>query len=215
MFLSRYWILALRRGSLSDKLRHPEWHTRLVVCNELTRQVHTFRHPRLCALGRGRGARGARLARPDRPGLVRIWSGQEAEIDAREGGLYRVGKRNGGGREAHIDIFEVNRRLRLIYFNGRTARPATAPWSTISCSTCARAKGTTSLRLLGSGIPEAAAWDQTYVRISMGWERFMARIKVTLESPPPPKKPQDRNRKDPPLAGTGLLTRARSPAIGS
>ena len=52
------------------------------------------------------------------PALVRIWSGQEAEIDAREGGLYRIGKRQSGGREAHIDIFEVNRRLRLIYMNG-------------------------------------------------------------------------------------------------
>src|SRR5580658_139315 len=50
------------------------------------------------------------------PDLVRIWSGQEAEIDAREGGLYRIGKRP-GGREAHIDVFEVNRRLRLIYLN--------------------------------------------------------------------------------------------------
>jgi hypothetical protein len=51
------------------------------------------------------------------PALVRIWTGQEAEIDAREGGLYRVGKRHAGGREAHIDIFDVNRRLRLIYMH--------------------------------------------------------------------------------------------------
>src|ERR1700691_5374257 len=47
------------------------------------------------------------------PGLIRIWSGQDAEIDPRVGGMYRLGKRNAGGREAHIDIFEVNRRLRL------------------------------------------------------------------------------------------------------
>src|ERR1700739_1627597 len=51
------------------------------------------------------------------PALVRIWSGQEAEIDAREGGLYRIGKRGGGGREAHIDVFDPNRRLRLIYMS--------------------------------------------------------------------------------------------------
>src|SRR5580658_7575399 len=31
-------------------------------------------------------------ALPD-PRLVRIWSGQEAEIDARKGGLYRIGTR--------------------------------------------------------------------------------------------------------------------------
>src|ERR1035438_1805036 len=48
------------------------------------------------------------------PGLIRIWSGQDAEIDPRKGGLYRIGKRNEDGREAHIDIFDVNRRLRVI-----------------------------------------------------------------------------------------------------
>src|ERR1700723_1361826 len=52
------------------------------------------------------------------PGLIRIWSGQEAEIDPRQGGMYRIGKRNEDGREAHIDIFDVNRRLRLIYLKG-------------------------------------------------------------------------------------------------
>src|SRR5450631_530604 len=79
------------------------------------------------------------------PGLIRIWSGQEAEIDARKGGSYRLGNPKDGGREAHIDVFEVNRRL--------------------------------------------------------GWERFMARIKVTLESPPVPKKPKLVSPKDKPLPG--------------
>src|ERR1700730_18725506 len=37
------------------------------------------------------------------PGLIRIWSGQDAEIDPRKGGLYRLGKRNEDGREAHIE----------------------------------------------------------------------------------------------------------------
>src|SRR5271167_4479481 len=58
------------------------------------------------------------------PALVCIWSGQEAEIDAREGGLYRIGKRNAGAREAHIDIFDVNRRLRLIYMNSKAWPPS-------------------------------------------------------------------------------------------
>jgi hypothetical protein len=35
----------------------------------------------------------------------------------------------------------------------------------------------------------------------MGWERLMARIKVTLESPPVPKKPKVVPPKDPPLPG--------------
>src|SRR6202162_3802641 len=57
------------------------------------------------------------------PGLIRIWSGQDAEIDPRKGGLYRVGKRHEDNREAHIDIFDVNRRLRLILLGGRILAP--------------------------------------------------------------------------------------------
>ena len=39
------------------------------------------------------------------------------------------------------------------------------------------------------------------MRLRMGWERNMARIKVTLESPPQPKKPPAVIPKDPPLPG--------------
>jgi hypothetical protein len=53
---------------------------------------------------------------------------------------------------------------------------------------------------LGSGIPEAPEWDRSYASIRMGWERFMRRIKVTLESPPVPKKVKI-VPKDPPLPG--------------
>jgi uncharacterized protein YndB with AHSA1/START domain len=135
------------------------------------------------------------------PGLIRIWAGQEAEIDPRKGGLYRVGKRNEDSREAHIDIFDVNRRLRLIYLSGSTWPPGDSALVDDFILDVRKGEGTTSLRLLGSGVPESAAWDKTYVRIRMGWERFMARIKVTLESPPVPKKPVVAPPKDPPLPG--------------
>ncbi len=134
------------------------------------------------------------------PRLVRVWSGQEAEIDPREGGLYRVGKRHDGGREAHIDIFEVNRRLRLIYLNGPGSPSGDSAVVDDFLLDVRKGEGTTSLRLLGSGVPEAPNWDQAYVRMRMAWERFMARIKVTLESPPKRKKPPAAP-KDPPLPG--------------
>jgi uncharacterized protein YndB with AHSA1/START domain len=135
------------------------------------------------------------------PGLIRIWSGQESEIDPRQGGMYRIGKRNSGAREAHIDIFDANRRLRLIYLNGRDSPPSDSAAVDDFLLDVRRGEGKTSLRLLGSGIPEASAWDQQYMRIRMGWERFMARIKVTLESPPVPLKPKKTEPKDPPLRG--------------
>src|SRR5277367_684079 len=135
------------------------------------------------------------------PGLIRIWSGQEGQIDPRQGAMYRIGKRNGSAREAHIDIFDVNRRLRLIYLNGPNSPPSDSAAVDDFLLDVRRGEGKTSLRLLGSGIPEASTWDQSYVKIRMGWERFLARIKVTLESPPKPKKPVHILPKDPPLPG--------------
>lgn len=134
------------------------------------------------------------------PGLIRIWSGQEAEIDARQGGFYRIGRRSAGGREAHIDIFDANRRLRLIYLNGPDMPPSDSAVVDDFLLDVRKGEGTASLRLLGSGVPDAAEWDKPYMRMRMSWERFLARIKVTLESPPPPKKPPP-PPKDPPLPG--------------
>jgi uncharacterized protein YndB with AHSA1/START domain len=134
------------------------------------------------------------------PGLIRIWSGLEAEIDARKGGIYRLGKRNGDSREAHIDVFEVNRRLRLIYLSGSNWPPGDAAVVDDFILDVRKGEGTTSLRLLGSGVPESADWDKAYVRIRLGWERHMARIKVALESPPQ-AKPKPATPKDPPLPG--------------
>jgi uncharacterized protein YndB with AHSA1/START domain len=135
------------------------------------------------------------------PGLIRIWSGQVAEIDARQGGMYRIGKPSGSAREAHIDIFDVNRRLRLIYLHGKDAPPSESAAVDDFILDTRRGEGKTSLRLLGSGIPESEAWDRSYASIRMGWERFMGRIKVTLESPPVPKPAKKVQPKDPPLPG--------------
>jgi uncharacterized protein YndB with AHSA1/START domain len=135
------------------------------------------------------------------PRLIRVWSGQESEIDPRKGGMYRIGKLDAGAREAHIDVFEPNRRLRLIYLNGRDSPPSDSAAVDDFILDVRHGEGKTSLRLLGSGIPDAPEWDQSYVKIRMGWERFLARIKVTLERPPQPKKPVQILPKDPPLPG--------------
>jgi uncharacterized protein YndB with AHSA1/START domain len=135
------------------------------------------------------------------PGLIRIWSGLEAEIDPRQGGSYRLGSRKEGMREAHIDIFDVNRRLRLIYLKGSDWPAGEGAVVDDFLLDVRKGQGTTSLRLLGSGVPEAVAWDKSYVKLRLGWERYMARIKVTLESPPVPKKPKVVSPKDKPLPG--------------
>jgi uncharacterized protein YndB with AHSA1/START domain len=135
------------------------------------------------------------------PDLIRLWSGQKAEIDARTGGWYRLGNPNDLGREAHIDIFDPNRRLRLIYLKGGDWPHGESAVVDDFLLDPRKGDGKTSLRLLGSGVPEAPEWDKSYMRIRVGWERYMARLKVILESPPVPKKPKVETPKDPPLPG--------------
>ena len=129
---------------------------------------------------------------------MRIWSGAEADIVPRIGGLYRLGAAP-RAREAHIDVFEPNRRLRLIYFGDPSLPPCASAIVDDFLLDARNGPGKTSLRLLGSGIPEAAAWDAFYKRARLGWERSLARIKVTLENPPRPRTPSP--PVDPPLPG--------------
>jgi uncharacterized protein YndB with AHSA1/START domain len=123
------------------------------------------------------------------PALIRIWYGAAAEVDPRPFGVYRLGRPGAGGREAHIDILDVNRRLRLIYMNGPDMPPCASAIVDDFMLDMRNGEGTTSLRVLGSGIPESMEWDQSYMKIRNGWERFLARIKITLENPPAPRKP--------------------------
>jgi len=134
--------------------------------------------------------------------LMQIWSGGPAEIDARQGGVYRLGSRGSGGREAHIDIFDPNRRLRLIYMNGPGMPASTSAVVDDFLLDVRTGESQTSLRLLGSGIPDTEEWDRDYTRIRLTWERYLGRIKLTLENPPRPKKPKAPPPPvDPPLPG--------------
>jgi len=136
------------------------------------------------------------------PALMRIWFAGDVEIDPRQGGLYRLGRPSADGREAHIDIFEVNRRLRLIYLQGRNSPRSESAIVDDFLLDMRKGESMTSLRVLGSGIPESEEWDQPYSRIRHSWERFLARIKVTLENPPRPKQAKPAPPpKDPPLRG--------------
>ena len=119
--------------------------------------------------------------------MIRIWQNTEAEVDARQGGLYRTGVPGSNLREAHIDVFEPNRRLRLIYMNTRDYPRSES--AIVDDFLLDVRPGKTAVRLLGSGVPELQEWDRPYVKIRMGWERLLARLRVMLENPPKPKKP--------------------------
>jgi uncharacterized protein YndB with AHSA1/START domain len=132
------------------------------------------------------------------PATLALWYAPGARIDPREGGLYyaRHGIEPGIEREAHIDVFKPPRRLRLIYM----PLPGLPDAGSVVVEdflldrdpAAARAQGVaavTVFRLMGSGIPETAAWQRTYVALRRGWERALPRLKVLVEKSSAPPEP--------------------------
>ncbi|GAC1305250.1 MAG: hypothetical protein NVSMB10_08970 [Steroidobacteraceae bacterium] len=119
---------------------------------------------------------------------VRLWSEQPADIDARKGGFYRFGTFP-NGREAHVDVFELDRRLRLIYLHSaRMPTSGSAVVDDILLDTRSEGRATT-LRVLGFGVPGSAQWDAPYARMRQDWERWLARLKVAVEAATRPAAP--------------------------
>jgi hypothetical protein len=89
--------------------------------------------------------------------------------------------------EAHIDVFEPGRRLRLIYLPARDLpRADSVMVDDFILDTVA---GGTIVRLLGSGVPAGAAWDTQYWRLRTSWQAAMTRLKVYVEKQMKPGVP--------------------------
>ncbi|MCC7462674.1 MAG: SRPBCC domain-containing protein [Gammaproteobacteria bacterium] len=113
------------------------------------------------------------------PDLLVQWYGLEARIAARSNGSYRIRIDADLVREAHIDVFEPGRRLRLIYM----PQPLMPPTDSVIVDDFILDvdAGQTTLRLLGSGYPDAEGWESYYLRLRQGWPRALARLKVAME----------------------------------
>jgi uncharacterized protein YndB with AHSA1/START domain len=115
------------------------------------------------------------------PHLIR-WCAPDAQIRARAGGLFRATVDRVTQMEAHIDVFDTNRRLRLIYLPSATLPPAeSAIVADFIIEPAKPPAGGTIVRVLGSGVPDGAAWDTQYKRMKVGWSAAMARLKVYVE----------------------------------
>lgn len=110
--------------------------------------------------------------------LVR-WCSPEAQIRAQQGGLFRACVDRVIELEAHIDIFEPPRRLRLIYLPSASLPPTDAPL--VDDFILDSKESGTILRLLGSGIPATEEWNRQYQRLRLGWQQAMTRLKVFTE----------------------------------
>jgi len=113
------------------------------------------------------------------PPLLAKWYGPDARIAPRPGGIYLVHADRDLKREAHIDVFEPARRLRLIYMPPANL-PASEAVVVDDFILDTEANGAV-LRLLGSGFPPDESWDAYYQRLRGGWASALARLKVCIE----------------------------------
>jgi uncharacterized protein YndB with AHSA1/START domain len=115
------------------------------------------------------------------PEILSRWCSPDAVIRARPGGSFRASVDRVTELEAHIDVFEPGRRMRLIYL----PTPGLPPADTAITDDfiLEPVPGGTIVRLLGSGVPNAAEWDTQYRRLRTGWQQAMARLKVLVERP--------------------------------
>jgi len=121
------------------------------------------------------------------PALLARWHVPNARVDARVRGSYWTRLDANIVREAHIDVFQPPRRLRLIYMplaglpdDGAVLVDDFLIDRDDSASRDANTT-ITIVRLMGSGIPEDDAWDPIYIRLRNGWERALLRLKVLFE----------------------------------
>jgi uncharacterized protein YndB with AHSA1/START domain len=113
------------------------------------------------------------------PESLGSWCSPNARLTARAGGLLRASVDRVTELDAHIDVFDPQRRLRLIYLPS-DALPAAESAIVDDLILESEANGTI-VRVLGSGFPDSKDWDTQYRRLRAGWERALARLKVFVE----------------------------------
>jgi uncharacterized protein YndB with AHSA1/START domain len=113
------------------------------------------------------------------PALLAQWYGPDARITPRAGGRYSIRADEDLVREAHIDVCDPGRRLRLIYMPAPEL-PATDSVIVDDFLLDDDGVGTT-LRLLGSGFPDTGEWEHFYRRMRGGWPRALGRLKLMVE----------------------------------
>ena len=110
---------------------------------------------------------------------LRQWCAPDAAIAARRGGLFRASVDRLTEFEAHIDVFEPPRRLRLVYLPARALPPADTVM--IDDFILEAAPRGTIVRLLAAGVSAAPAWDTQYQRLRMSWHAALQRLKILCE----------------------------------
>lgn len=115
---------------------------------------------------------------------LRRWYAQEAVVESRRGGRWRVRRRDGAVCEAIIDVWDVGRRLRLIYLAPPVGGPLNDGSPLVEDLLFDVRGAEAVVRVLGSGVPVSPEWDRPYVILRQSWAYYLRELKVALEARP-------------------------------
>jgi uncharacterized protein YndB with AHSA1/START domain len=113
------------------------------------------------------------------PACLTRWCAPDARIRPYAGGSFSASVDRVTELDAHIDVCDRGRRLRLILLPSKSLPPAET--AIVTDLILEALPAATIVRVLGSGIPGEPDWDAQFMRLRAGWERAMARLKVFLE----------------------------------
>ena len=115
------------------------------------------------------------------------WYASEASVDPRPGGSLRVKLRDGSVRDATIDVFEQDRRMRLIYMRDAALPAVPAGAGPMVEDVLFDLKpGRTVVRVLGTGVPGDREWDGYFSWLRQGWTYWLHSLKRAIETDQPP-----------------------------
>ncbi len=107
------------------------------------------------------------------------WCSPNSRVSARAGGSFTASLDREREMEAHIDVFEPERRLRLIHLPSMAVPQGDSV--TIDDIMIEWRNPMTVVRVLGSGFPDGPQHEQALRRHVLGWRQSLARLKVYLE----------------------------------
>jgi uncharacterized protein YndB with AHSA1/START domain len=114
------------------------------------------------------------------PAHLTRWCAPDAYMRHKAGGSFRASVDRVTVLEAHIDVFDPGRRIRLIFLPSEML-PAADTAIVTDFILEGQPNGGTIVRVLGSGVPGDSEWDTRFMRLRSAWERAMARLKVFVE----------------------------------
>ena len=112
------------------------------------------------------------------PEELNLWLGTGAVVQPQVGGNFDIVLSGVVPREGHIDVFEPERRLRIVYLSPPSMAPQTA---TIVDDYLLTQQGSGCLlTLMADGVPENPAWDNYFLTLRRQTAVAMSRLSVLV-----------------------------------